>query len=157
MLIKLAELKEAMVAAGYIQVFRNNLVLTGKFIEDLKEEDAKLELEPQPVKDPILDLPHSELFRKFIKDANIPTKSNTDTGFYWCNRYSDEAARKFKKACKTEASYDLMVLAAKAYYGKGENKYKKTIANFILEKVYISFIEDLSAAPQRTIHNRPSI
>jgi hypothetical protein len=93
---------------------------------------------------------YSQLMLRFIQDAQIPQKvAPPHKEPYVVNKYNEKAAvRLYKLILEWGVVYDLIVKSTMLYY-KGNNPYKKTIGNYIIDGDWKTDYEALKQSAQQ--------
>lgn len=144
----LVEIHEFLRQNGYVQEIGSKLVLTGKYSRDLVTPPVSstvpaVQVKPEAVNSTAPEaLNAKDMFKKFIKLAEVPTKIyRNDGSFYWADRYSVPADRAFAKIIKKgEVNMAALILCTKLYYKS--NGSRETISNYFTRGTWESCYEE---------------
>jgi hypothetical protein len=137
-----------------------------KFYDDLKTEELVAQmsddLDIQVVSNPSLlpevqkypatvqGMTYTDLFIRFIQEAQVPPKAEDTRGnLYPVNKYNDKAAIRLYKLIASEGvDYKMLCRSTNLYY-KGNKRFKKTIANYIIDGDWRTDYDTLSSSVSR--------
>lgn len=128
MALNLNEVYEFLRESRYLLSSKAGYTLSKTFTEDIKRLQ-------KPVTDLIISnkIDWKTAFVHFIITCKVPVRIQTNTGWYDCNKYSEEAMKRFKDMIGKEGvNLELLILSTTLYYKSG-NSFKKKISNYILD------------------------
>lgn len=118
---------------GYLAMINGEITFTGKFKREFNPVPAKKLEEIFP--DTNTAGTREEIWRKFIKDAEIPHKATATNGKqYTIRQYSPGIANKLMQIIKEVDDYNVLVESTKLYYKS--NSYKKILSNYIDQQIW---------------------
>lgn len=79
---------------------------------------------------------------QFISDAQVPSRSESSTGSYDVNKYSEPGMKAFKKAIESGVIYAILVKSTMLYY-KTHKRYAVKIGNYMSDGIWRTDYETL--------------
>lgn len=135
----------------YILPSSDGAIITNKFKRDIgaRSTITKNSSIKQPARiSSTIDT--KERYKKFISDAEIPSKiSNGNGGFFWGNRYSVDGEKAFNKVLSDSKIDEKILLAATKWYYKQQNTIKKMVGNFFINGEWESCYDDFVKAIEK--------
>ena len=93
-------------------------------------------------------------YLQFIKEAEVPQRSEGRDGSYDINKYSEPAMKVFRKLIEKEGIQYVVLVKSTMLYYKTHRRYAHTIGNYIEKGYWRSDYEALlSSAAEGTIEN----
>lgn len=143
-----------MIKDDVLQYLKDNLyiiqqgdswVISNKFTRELGISPSNtVSIASSSIIKPILKpgITTKEVYKQFIQDAEIPSRITTNSGSFWCNRYSEPGFKAFKRVWDDPKINRSILLAATKWYYKQINTARKMVGNYFSEGIWESCYDD---------------
>ena len=138
------EIAKYLIDNGYMIKKGRDYVLTGRFHREASVEGKQLQIEGTQLSVSRKNITGKELYKEFIKQAEVPRSQQLHTGQrYYTNTYSKAGESAFIRILRNKSiDNELFLLSTKLYY-KSNVSGKCTIGNYLIKGIWETQYEEL--------------